>query len=993
MFTLIPALISLFSMIQTSLAQQGPTQCYDPTMTSWMLNSEGENPCQVAQEVLRVCNPSFSINWLTGAYSCDNGPTSISAACCCGSPTFALLSACWSCQYNYTMDIVSTTFTSFEKNCASVPTPLTSYDPIIRSQVDQIDIPLWAKIEPMAGKWDLAAAWRNATPATTSIPPLPTSYPIYTSGGLSSSAIVGVIVGSVFGTALMFLITAVVLWRCLGLGQRRRQPDDIRVGENMGYLDGEYVYVRSDNQKELAGEEGLGVSLAQRLNPRRDSRGLRPRAEVDLDASDYEASRAPSDYEDDRMGSTRPLRPYSHHRSRSPSYLDPHSPSYAEPSSPFSPARHASFDGQYKGYHPSSHPDSLHRSSLERPRLFEAAHRPSWERAESQRSRRSQHQANGERSREREYRMSGGRSSRPISGHFSQHRPSGERFSTRGSVDPHYGRASADRYSEYRTSRDRPISGQFKGRPMSGQFDGHRPRSGHFSDYRTSAERKRDHRVSVRSGLRPMSFDSTRRSGDSGGSFSKIDDPQPSRDGGRFSGELVRFSRDGGRRYRESRPASLSEGDEDRRRDEDEYSVDEEPPRRSETTSSDYGRRGYQQHLRKRSQSARTSCDPGHDEIIPIQERGEGAGSSTPRMRDIPASAPMSSVTTTNRDSSVSSPPTKLLSGAQTPMRLTNPSPSAELHSSEGTSYLQPPITRDPGLLARARTLLNAPTSKSGDPSSSGAQSQASTSQVPPSAWQRLPAVLRRISSGSQRTPSSRPRSSANSESHDSDAGTSVYHTAQGHTPSLGGNGTPVTEFGQAANESTIESQRSYRQESDAGVQLIVEHSPESHALAEAEAQDITNPPAYVDRRSSDAASVASHLVPETASHSNSRSNLLPQDHSDTETNLPTGAQLQHNRFSTLTRETDLDSTVSSGVIQTWAAARRPTGFVGLGIVLSDGHGSESRDGHADGAGGVGGVREAGSDQQTSDDGLLGLSLMGVLPSVAPAMDHAERRS
>ena len=72
----------------------------------------------------------------------------------------------------------------------------------------------------------------------------------------------------------MFIITAVVLWRCLGLGQRRKQPDDLRVGENMGYLDGEYVYVRSANQKEASGEEGLGVSLAHRFNPRRGTRTI-----------------------------------------------------------------------------------------------------------------------------------------------------------------------------------------------------------------------------------------------------------------------------------------------------------------------------------------------------------------------------------------------------------------------------------------------------------------------------------------------------------------------------------------------------------------------------------------------------------------------------------------------------------------------------------------------------------------------------------------------
>ncbi|KAG8735163.1 hypothetical protein FRC12_018196, partial [Ceratobasidium sp. 428] len=300
MFTVtLLALISLFTMIQSTLAQQGPTQCHDPVMTRWMLNSEGENPCIVAQEVMRVCNPSFNISWLTSSYSCDNEPGSITAACCCGSPTFALLSACWSCQYNYTMDVVTTTFTSFEKDCSSIPTPLTSYDPIISSKVAQIDIPIWAKIEPPAGKWDLEGAWRNVTPVETTTPPIPTEYPLAPSPNvLSSGAIIGIIVGSVFGTALMFIIAAVILWKCLGIGRYRQQPaEDIHVGRDMGYLDGEYVYVQPVNPTN--GPDGtLGVSLARRLTSRRDHRGgLRPRAEVDLDASDVSINRQLSDYE------------------------------------------------------------------------------------------------------------------------------------------------------------------------------------------------------------------------------------------------------------------------------------------------------------------------------------------------------------------------------------------------------------------------------------------------------------------------------------------------------------------------------------------------------------------------------------------------------------------------------------------------------------------------------------------------------------------------
>ncbi|KDN37090.1 hypothetical protein RSAG8_10365, partial [Rhizoctonia solani AG-8 WAC10335] len=144
--TVILALASLLTAARTTLAQQTPLQCHDPIMTRWMHNSAGETPCQVLQDVMQICNPSYTVDWLTPSYSCDNSPTSIAAACCCGSPTFALFSACWSCQYNYTMDIVSTTFTSFEKDCSYIPSPLNEYDPIIRSQVDQVNIPLWAEM-------------------------------------------------------------------------------------------------------------------------------------------------------------------------------------------------------------------------------------------------------------------------------------------------------------------------------------------------------------------------------------------------------------------------------------------------------------------------------------------------------------------------------------------------------------------------------------------------------------------------------------------------------------------------------------------------------------------------------------------------------------------------------------------------------------------------------------------------------------------------------
>ncbi|KAG9078582.1 hypothetical protein FS749_009358 [Ceratobasidium sp. UAMH 11750] len=720
---------------------------------------------------------------------------------------------------------------------------------------------------------------------------------------LTAGAIIGIIVGSVFGTALMFILAAVVLWKCLGLGRYRQKPaDDIRVGQGMGYLDGEYVYVQPVNPAH--GPAGnLGVGVGRRFTSRRDPRGLRPRADVDLDASDISGSRHPSDYEDD---TSRPLRHYT----RSPSYLgDSNSLAFVEPPSPFSPARHASMDGRYRGYHPGTSPRSVHRPSLDDRREESYRHddyyRP---------SREYEYRASGDRRREYDERERQENYNRSLA-RLSQHRPSGDRFSGRGSAD------------RYRSSRDRPISGQVSNR---------RPVSGQFSYHRTSAERKRDHRVSARSGLRPASFESVRRSVDREvGRFVRADDRRPSLDGARF-GRDGRFSRDGGRSARQSRDegryrkASLSEGEEDLAdlgREADE-SIEGGP----RTTSSDHGQR--REHLRRRSQSVRTSYDPGHDLGLGLETRENDLAHPS---ANLPAQPPAGSAPTTHKDTTSNSAtgPVAGPSKVRT-LRVANGAPELDPLNlgevSRSTSVL-----REPGLLARARTLLLTSTPKSSRPSSSASSSHPPSSQpsgsqgaAPPSAWQRLRQIPAALSSPGL------PRSSGGSESDR----TSAYHTAQGHSTPLGtgmsGTGTPVTEFGNRTIRAGSAlgqvqlggSRESYHQETDAGVQLVVEHG----AVASSE-EGHSEPPAYAARRESAGSqpAVQPQAQPNTSSHGHSE--LVSH------VEFPESSRARRaNRVSTLTRDTDWDSTVSSGVLQTWTPARRSTGFVGTGRVLGEAH-------------------------------------------------------
>ncbi|CAE6492434.1 unnamed protein product [Rhizoctonia solani] len=907
--TVILALASLLTAARTTLAQQTPLQCHDPVMTRWMLNSAGQTPCQVLQDLMQICNPSYRVDWLTPSYSCDNSPTAMTAACCCGSPTYALFSACWSCQYNYTMDIVSTTFTSFEKDCSSIPTPLNEYDPIIRSQTEQINFPLWAEMMPSAGKWDLEAAFRNVTPdIPTASPPIPTNYPVANGNTLSAGAIVGIIVGSVFGTSIMFILAALILWGTIGPGCRRRKPDnDMRVGEHMGYLDGEYIYVRPETIPESVGPNG-----GHRYTLRRESHHLQP----DLGGvSDY-SSRGPSEYEDDTFGAVRPLRSQSRADSRTLSYAAPRSPSYVESPGPYSPARHASQDGRYTGFHPGESP------------LFNARPR------------------------------SGQFGSRPASGQFDFYQ-----------VPVDFDTPPPARPPSTRHPGSRPVSGQYSTRPRSGNFEfyqvpsdigsptpapaGSRPISGQFSmRARTSAERKRDHRASARSSFRHASMDSTRRSGDGGPRFVRIaENGRASMEGGRSSLDRARFSREEprfsteagwGRRSREAgrrsrdlyRKASLSEGDEDREQQRgcegnegDEESVEVlprpsgvttssvgAPPRHSEATTSSVGRQVHQQHLRQRSQSARTSCDfdmvvQDYDaETSPVPPTS--ASSGHPTSNSNPVGAP-------------SKPP-------RSPLRVLNPQQSDSDKDHRPSSNLR----AQPSLLARARGLLSARSSRSnissGNRSSNRSSSiDAAAAPVPPSAWQqRLPNILLRNRSGS--TDIGRGRSEDSAQGSDV---TSVYFSAVGHGTPNGS--TPVATPGIREERPDSERQEpevddgSYRQEVDAGVQLIVESSTTTQSPADS---DEPGPPGYLSSEPGTPA-VDTPFLPDGAHVSETLALPPPNNHLRAETNP--------NRLSTLTQDTtisiDGDSTMSSGVIQTWEAARRPTGFVGMGRVLSSG--------------------------------------------------------
>ncbi|KAG8731772.1 hypothetical protein FRC12_019578 [Ceratobasidium sp. 428] len=205
------------------------------------------------------------------------------------------MSACWSCQYNITFDVVSTTFTGFEKGCENIPDPITSYEASVRSSITALDLPAWSKVEPLAGKWDMASAWKNATPYPTAAPPVPTGYPlVVNSTGISKGALagtssryrlllplcltleilsylhIGAIIGAILGSKILFMLAGYFFYRWW-----RKQP-----GHQRGDEDDEKGYAR----------RVLGEPRHHRI-PGRNRRGSRGHVDLNEDSTSPRSSR------------------------------------------------------------------------------------------------------------------------------------------------------------------------------------------------------------------------------------------------------------------------------------------------------------------------------------------------------------------------------------------------------------------------------------------------------------------------------------------------------------------------------------------------------------------------------------------------------------------------------------------------------------------------------------------------------------------------------
>ncbi|KAH7333762.1 hypothetical protein B0J17DRAFT_136836 [Rhizoctonia solani] len=81
--------------------------CMDSSSTQWMFNSVGQSPCEVLDQLVKVCETSASVPNLSVDVSCASLGTNSSSACCCSTATFASV-------IEYVPDVVVRVSSQFE---------------------------------------------------------------------------------------------------------------------------------------------------------------------------------------------------------------------------------------------------------------------------------------------------------------------------------------------------------------------------------------------------------------------------------------------------------------------------------------------------------------------------------------------------------------------------------------------------------------------------------------------------------------------------------------------------------------------------------------------------------------------------------------------------------------------------------------------------------------------------------------------------------------
>ncbi|KAI9063449.1 hypothetical protein FKP32DRAFT_717151 [Trametes sanguinea] len=126
--------------------------CSDPSSYSWMYNTQGQSPCEMAVNLVYVCTQD------------ENGPALLNIPCVCNTVTYSLSNACRTCSGIEQSRLPS--FSEYANSFQCSSTVSGSFPEVLPSDTP---IPPWAYLDPTSdGNFDLAEAEAVADAPTPS---------------------------------------------------------------------------------------------------------------------------------------------------------------------------------------------------------------------------------------------------------------------------------------------------------------------------------------------------------------------------------------------------------------------------------------------------------------------------------------------------------------------------------------------------------------------------------------------------------------------------------------------------------------------------------------------------------------------------------------------------------------------------------------------------------------------------------------------------------
>lgn len=173
--TALLALTTFSALTHLAIAQKSSATCSSDW--DWTNNKERESPCQVAAQLLSLCesNPSSFTLSASDSYIPSGSSTSLQAnTCSCNVVAYNLLMACQACQRGNSQTGIPT-WSTYGGSCATCstengisPGPCSEQDnpgfpTSVRPQKGSIGVPAWALENTSPSAWSAAAARRAAS--------------------------------------------------------------------------------------------------------------------------------------------------------------------------------------------------------------------------------------------------------------------------------------------------------------------------------------------------------------------------------------------------------------------------------------------------------------------------------------------------------------------------------------------------------------------------------------------------------------------------------------------------------------------------------------------------------------------------------------------------------------------------------------------------------------------------------------------------------------